>query len=252
MNERSWTLGGLEFRMLMEHSGRDRLPFPIQYQPAADSAADYHRQRHEAGEALARKMDDDLRIAMRTIITPTVRVEVVGHRWASPIATEKIRGHAAIAGDVAVVATQQPADTDRSGGPVTLTLLEAFRAVTSVLKVLPPADGGRAARMDVAYADASTPTVRSPLVRRAGRRTDEERYEELFGRAPTCAGEILVCTGSATDNRLEENTTGVNWVDFSGDGRYLIRHCDRLCVIPASSPQLAAEIAGLVGAALSS
>ncbi|MGB6052879.1 MAG: ESX secretion-associated protein EspG [Rhodococcus sp. (in: high G+C Gram-positive bacteria)] len=249
MNGRSWTLGGLEFRMLMEHAGRDRLPFPIQFQPTADSAADYHRQRHEAAESVARMMDDDLRLAIHTLVTPNVRVEVVGHRSSSPISTEKIRGHAARGHEIAVVATQQPADTDRSGGAVTLSLLEPFRAVAAVLKVLPPADGGTAPRMDVAYADASVET-QSPLVRRAGRRTDEDRYEALFSRAPTCAGEILVCTGSAADNRLEESTTGVNWVDFADDGRYLIRHGAKLCVLPASTPQLVTEIAGLVGEAL--
>lgn len=246
MNYRSWTLHGLEFRMLMEHAGRDRLPFPIQFQPTADSGADYHRQRHEARGAVDRTMDDDLRVAVDTLVAPQVRIEVVGHRTSSG----KVRGHAAVGHDVAVVLTQGPGDSEFSGGPVTVTLLESFRAVTAVLAVLPTANPGTSATMTVAEPGRAADDPQSPLIRRASRRTDDERFEKLFSSPPSCAGEILVCTGPATDNRFEDGTTGVNWVDFDGDGRYLIRHGSMLTVTPASSSDFAAHIADLVTRAL--
>ncbi len=242
MNERAWTFHGLQLRMLMEHAGRDRLPFPIQYQPTAHSAADYHAQRHESSGVVEGMMDDDLRVAVHALLTPVVRVEVVGFRKPNG----KIRGHAALGHDCAAVLTQRPGENDRSGGPVTVTLLESFRAVSAVLAALPSASPGTCPRMDVTRPGNVTGDAASPLVRRANRRTDDERYEKLFSRTPSCAGEILVCTGAAADNRFEEDTRGVNWVDFDGDGRYLIRHGKMLTVVPASASDVTSEITDLV------
>lgn len=251
MNPRSWTLDGFAFRILVERSGRDRLPFPIQYQPSADSAADYHRLRHEAGAVVDTVLDDDLRVAMHALIAPKVRIEVVGYLVAagSPGASgsvpHKLRGHAAIGHDVAVVLAQAPGVDERSGGPVTITVLEPSQALPLVLSVLPDSVPGSTPRF-VADSQQAAHSDTSPLLRMDGRQTDNQRLAHLLSRPRSGVGEILVCAGAAADNRLTHGTTGVNWIDVSGDGRYLLRHGRGVTVLPASHADLNAEIRTLL------
>lgn len=247
MNRRRWTFDGLQFRMLLEHAGRDRLPFPLQFRPDADSAADYHRQRHEAGAAVAAMDDDDLRVAVHTVVLPRVRVELVGHVRTGQAGHVKLRAHAAIGHDSAVVLTQRPGSDDRSGGAVTVELIEPFRSVNAVLDVLPAVGRGSSPQIDVDRPVADTVTdTGSPLIRSNPRSSADDRYQQLFSRPPSSAGEILVCAGPAPDSRLTPDTTGVQWVDFTDDGRYLIRHSSIISVVPASVSELSAEIRNLV------
>ncbi|OZF50146.1 ESX secretion-associated protein EspG [Rhodococcus sp. 14-2470-1a] len=249
MTLRHWTLDGLVFRMLLEQSGRDRLPFPVQHRPMADSAADYHRRRHEATTAALEILDEDLRFAIRTIVEPVVRVELVGHVRTGDTEHTKLRAHAAVGHDVAVVLTQAPGIDDRSGGDITLETMEPFRGVRAVVDVLPNVERGTGPRIDVSRPATEGDTERSPLLQSMSRTSNDDRYERLFSRPPSSAGEILVCAGPAPDSRLTEGTTGVQWVDFAGDGRYMIRHTSIISVIPVSVSELVAEVRGLVGKA---
>ncbi len=248
MNAREWTVGGLEFRIMMEQIGRDRLPFPLQFRPTAVSAADYHRQRHEASISVQGIMDDDLRTALHAVVDPFLRVEVVGHRKAADAtAAVKVRAHAAIRHDVAAVLIQQPGLDESTGGNITVKLVAAYGAVRAVLAVLPVAGRGTSPRMivdrEVAYSSAqSSPQFEQSVSRRTG----EEQVERLFARPRSSRGEILVCAGPAADSRFEEGTTGVQWVDFCDDGRYIVQHASMISVTPASALEVEAEIRKLV------
>ncbi|MGA9870895.1 MAG: ESX secretion-associated protein EspG [Rhodococcus sp. (in: high G+C Gram-positive bacteria)] len=240
MNELTWQFDGLPFRMLLELVGRDRLPFPLQYRPIADSAADYHRQRHEASNKAQRALDDDLRLAVDIVLRPLVRIEVVGHTRTQNAGAVKLRAHAAVGHGFAAVLTQAPGADELSGGRVTLRLTAASAAVNAVLSVLPSAQRGSTARIDVERPSDAAPA--SPLMARVEPQTNIQRYEKLFARSPSGAGEILVCAGSAADSRPQEGTTGVQWVEFRGDGRYMVRHSSMISVLPVSAEELAAEI----------
>lgn len=246
MNSRQWTFEGLPFRILLEQAGRDRLPFPLQFRPSADSAADYDRQRDDAAHVIDAVMDEDLRAAVHTIVEPRVRVEVVGHVRSGRMEHRKVRAHAAIGYDFAVVLTQQPGIDDRSGGTIRMECVDPFRGVTNALEVLPRVAGGASPRIEVDQPRLSVDEQDSPLHQSVPRTSGEERYKRLFSRAPSSAGEILVCAGPAPDSRLTEGTTGIQWVDFEDDGRYMIRHTSIISVIGASVSDLAAEVRGLV------
>lgn len=246
MTVRHWTFEGLQFRMLLEQAGRDRLPFPLQFRPDADSVADYHRQRHEATTAVSEIMDDDLRAAVHTIVDPRVRVELVGHVRTGLATHEKLRAHAAIGYDFAAVLTQKPGVDDRSGDTITVELLEPARSVSAVLSVLPTVGRGSSPRIDVDRPAFGNNESGSPLVKSTPKTSAEDRYQELFSRPPSSAGEILVCVGPAPDSRPTEGTTGVQWVDFTDDGRYMIRHSSIISVTGVAVPELAAEIQELV------
>nr|WP_296777107.1 ESX secretion-associated protein EspG [Rhodococcus sp. (in: high G+C Gram-positive bacteria)] len=237
MNESSWTIGGLEFRMLMEHIGRDRLPFPLQFQPTAESAADYHRQRHDAATSVLAQLDDDLRVASNTIRDPHLRIELIGHTTVDGSSPVKLRAHAAIRHDVATVLVQQPGRDDRSGGPVAIHLVESHRAVRMILDVLPQAKPGRSARIDLRPPDDA-----ASLFQSVSQRSADERMQKLFSRPRSSAGEIHVCAGQAADSRPDSEPTGVQWADVPGDGRYMIRHSSIISVTAVSVSDLGDEI----------
>ncbi|MDJ0393621.1 ESX secretion-associated protein EspG [Rhodococcus sp. G-MC3] len=237
MNECSWTVGGLEFRMLMEHVGRDRLPFPLQFQVTADSAADYHRQRQDAADSMLAQFDDDLRVATNIIRDPQLRIELIGHTRTVGSAPTKLRAHAAIRHEVATVLVQQPGVDDSSGGPVAVHLVESHRAVRMILDVLPPAEPGRSARIDVRPSEGGTSLFQS-----VSQNSADKQLETLFSHPRSSAGEIHVCAGPAADSRPDNDPTGVQWADVPGDGRYMIRHSSMITVTAASLLDLGDEI----------
>lgn len=247
MSEREWTMTALEFRVMMEQFGRDRLPFPLQIRATASSAAEYHSRCHEASIGVATKMDEDLREAGRILLDPRHRIEVVGHTRSTSAADGsadvKIRGHAAIGHDGATVLIQQPGLDDSSGGPVTIRLVASYRAVNGVLGALPDAPKGTHPRIDIPRPSPNgQSTANSVVFDSATGSTSREHFDRLMGRRRTSAGEILLCPGKTTDNRVEKNLAGFHWVDNAGDGRYLVRSGSTVSVIPASDSDVAAEV----------
>ncbi|WP_072805050.1 ESX secretion-associated protein EspG [Rhodococcoides yunnanense] len=245
MSEREWTLAGLEFRILMERSGRDRLPFPLQFRPNVDSAADYHRQRHQANTRATDISDADLRTAFHVIVEPDYRIEMVGHTRTGSGYT-KLRAHAAVRHDLGVVLLQQPGVDDATGGDVAVRLVEYHRAPGLVLASLPACGAGRQRRLDVRRPVGDS---QNRLLRTATRTTDEEQFELLLGRERSSAGEILVCPGSSVDGRPDDTTIGFQWVDVAGDGRYIVLHGSTVSIVPAAVDELVSEVRRAIDAA---
>lgn len=240
MNERRWVFAGLEFRILMERHGRDRLPFPLQFRPTVDSAADYHRQRHEANVRVTGIFDDDLRRAVHALIEPEYRIEIVGHSRSSgrAIAT-KLRSHTAVRHDAGVVLVQQPGCDDATGGDVTVTLAAHHRAPALALAALPSCRAGTHPRIDVPRPVGGSD---AGVLRNATRTTGEEQFDRLLARPRSSAGEILVCPGSSIDGRPEDSMTGFHWVDIADDGRYVILQGQTASLLPAADRELENEV----------
>ncbi|MBQ7803655.1 ESX secretion-associated protein EspG, partial [Rhodococcus sp. (in: high G+C Gram-positive bacteria)] len=60
MTTMQWQFTGLEFQILWEAVGRDRLPYPLRFRPTAETMNELTEERRRAGAHLAWLLDDRL------------------------------------------------------------------------------------------------------------------------------------------------------------------------------------------------
>jgi hypothetical protein len=114
MSENRWRLDGLAFTIAMSAMGRDRLPYPLSYQPEfIEHRDDYERLRVRTAQRLEPVFDERFHRALTTLLEPRVRIEI--HGFYGPELSQVVRIHAGLADRVATVAQQLPGP-DREHG----------------------------------------------------------------------------------------------------------------------------------------
>ncbi|MFC4605201.1 ESX secretion-associated protein EspG [Rhodococcus kronopolitis] len=245
MSRGSWQLSALEFAVLWERLGRDRLPYPFRFRGTAGTLAQFQAQRAEAARRVLARIDEPMYEALTALAEPAVRIELCGlhgDRFES-----MVRVHAGIRCGWATVAVQQPGSDPHAGADVRLTVVPACDVGTAVVRAVPPVSPGRHPAVSVPRVPslARRGTVMSPAARRPG----GDRREEFFTRPRTGLGEVTVFAGPAYDNRPGGDGDGFHWIDLAEDGRYLVHGAETVHARPAGHADLAAQLLPLVAAA---
>src|SRR5690606_18644758 len=123
---------------------------PLQYRSTEDTQDAYEQAWKTAAAAVHDRFDEDLYAALRLLVQPEARIEVAGFAAAAPTPPSgrgapdrRVRAHAAISYQHAVLLTQQPtADADR-GGQVRMELLNAAAVPARIAAGLPAAIGAQ-------------------------------------------------------------------------------------------------------------
>ncbi|WP_181762816.1 ESX secretion-associated protein EspG [Rhodococcus spelaei] len=243
-------MSALEFDVLWGLLGRDRLPYPLQCRGAADTADDHHSARRDAARRIRPMLDEGLYGAFTILLAPTVRVEICGfhgHGHGHGLATV-VRAHAGVRGERATLVRQEPGVDLESGADVVLSSLPSGQLPERIVESLPAARRG--ARRGAASAGPSRRVgTDGPLMVSATRRGPEEERDEFFDRPRTGLGEIGVFAGPAVDWRPTADGHVVHWMDFEGDGRYLVRGTDIVSALPVGGDDIASELHRLIGLA---
>lgn len=216
-------MNGLDFTVLCERYGRDRLPYPLRVRTSAEYDDQYRRMRAEASARVDARFDDGLDTALRIVTDPLVRVESRGETIDS--GGTKFRTHAAVRHGLAAVLTQAPGIDHRAGGAITIELCAPRTVAHRVVAPLPHNRAGRipAARIERPHR-SGVGMARSSVLGTATREmTSAERYREFFQRPRTATGEIIIARGAAVDNRPDSDAIAFHWMDFESDGRYIVR-----------------------------
>ncbi|MFI8566273.1 ESX secretion-associated protein EspG [Rhodococcus sp. NPDC078407] len=243
-----WTMDGIDFMMLCNKFGRDRLPYPLAVTLDVDTQDRYRFLCQEASARIDALMDDDLGAAVRTLVDPIVRIECRGDTRDPRRKT--IRAHAAVRHDVAVVLTQQPGLDASSGGAVTIELTSPELAPTRVLESVPTATAGRRSTLRLERAGAATTSGGKHLSTATRGATADEQFRTFFHRARSAAGEIIVARGRTFDNRRDTDAVSFFWMDFERDGRYIVYSEDTIDIMPADTAGVASEIGHHMAVAL--
>ncbi|MFC7449377.1 ESX secretion-associated protein EspG [Rhodococcus daqingensis] len=238
-------LTALEFTVLWERFGRDRLPYPFQFRGTATTDEEFRADRRAAAAKVAPMLDESMYEALVALAEPAVRVEVCGFRGAG--LESMIRVHAGVGRSCAAVAVQLPGPDLHAGGDVLLTSAPAAQVGTIVVQSIPPVPAGR--RRGVSVPRSVTASGGGSIMQTASRARGNEERDEFFRRPRTGLGEITVFAGPAYDNRPTGDGRGFHWMDFADDGRYLVRGSDIVSALPARGEDIAAEVQRLVGAA---
>lgn len=245
MSDGRWRLTALEFTVLWERFGRDRLPYPFQFRGTAATDDEFQADRRAAAQKVVPMLDERMYEALVALAEPAVRVELCGFRGAR--LDSMIRMHAGVRESVAAVAVQLPGPDLHAGSDVLLASAPASQVGTFVAQSIPPVAAGR--RRGVSVPRSVVPASGGSVMQSASRGQGNEERDEFFKRPRTGLGEITVFAGPAYDNRPTGDGQGFHWMDFAADGRYLVRGSDIVSAVPARGEDVAAEVQRLVGVA---
>ncbi len=98
MTTMQWQFTGLEFQILWEAVGRDRLPYPLRFRPTAETMNELTEERRRAGAHLAWLLDDRLHHVLGALANPDARVEVSGFHGQNMSTVTRL--HGVVAGDL--------------------------------------------------------------------------------------------------------------------------------------------------------
>ncbi len=220
----NWTLPGAEMEALWFTTGRDQMPYPTSYNPPRFEWADELTQyRRAAVESIRAKYTDEMAAALAVLDRPLVRIECNG-RAGAHLETE-VRVYAGIGAGRGALLRQLPNPARDVTGDFELTLCPPAEIARRVVAALPDRPAGRLAELKIAKSDLgleSAPWDGSAL--RARPLSAEEKVARVFDRPRDGIGEIDVFAGPGYDPASADGALSFFWMDFTGDGRYVVRN----------------------------
>ncbi|MBF6063726.1 ESX secretion-associated protein EspG [Nocardia terpenica] len=244
----AWTFSALGFAVLWRATGRDVLPYPLQFRPAADTTDDFDTQWKATAGELAERVErdpraDELEAAVRILHGPEARIEISGFAGATTASGDllrmgdprrRVRTLAAVHYRHATVITQEPTDDPENGGRVRISLLRSDDLTPRLLAAtLPPTTRGTNATVRVQRSDL--PTDNTPFTAFPDN-SSREKAPHFFNRPRTTILYIAVYPGPAPDRRPTP-TRDFHIVDYP-DGRYLLRHNKTVLRADPATPHL--------------
>jgi hypothetical protein len=229
VNAPQWRFTGLEFQILWEATGRDRLPYPLKFCPVAETMTELTVQRTNAAQRIQQILDESVTAAAAMLAEPTVRIEVSGFH--GPQMNTVIRLHGVIAGEWGVLLAQLPGEAADSGSDVVLSVQRASVLVPAMVAHLPQCPAGK---VRVASARNVKHVSGESILSRADDPRPAEELGRFFRRPRTSIGEITISSGSAVDSRPHRGDVVFQWNDFADDGRYIVRGGETLSAVAAS------------------
>ncbi|MEV6280093.1 ESX secretion-associated protein EspG [Nocardia sp. NPDC051832] len=234
MSKREWTFTPLAFKVLWRAADRDVLPYPLQYRSTADTIADYDKAWKAEAAALHKHFDETMFGALRILAEPEARIEVAGK-----LGRDKLRVHAAVHYQHAVLLVQEPTDAPDRGGRVRMTMVPAHEISRRVLGQLPNTARGTGEGIEVSRHDLDED---GPF---RGFHDDapvspRKLAARFFERPRGAVVHVAVYAGPAWDNRPAPSR-GFHIMDYP-DGRYVVRNGGTLKASPADRSLLAADL----------
>ncbi|MFF2087813.1 ESX secretion-associated protein EspG [Nocardia sp. NPDC058176] len=235
-----WRLDADAFAIAIEAHGRDRLPYPLRYQPEfAETLEEYNERRQDAVRRLQNGYDEELHAAFEAVLEPQVRVEIAGLH--GPGQERVVRVFAGIIGDRCTLVAQAHGPTRDQGGAVTISTVARAGLAAEIVAVLPRMPGGSTPRFQGRRRDMEAATY----ARHPTRLSPTEQVQRFFRRSRIGTGEITVFPGYQLDARPTDDGKAFLWLDYPDDGRYLLQHHDDedFTVIPGPPAELERRIA---------
>ncbi|WP_327114374.1 ESX secretion-associated protein EspG [Nocardia sp. NBC_01730] len=237
MSRRDWSFTALGFTVLWRAVDRDVLPYPLQYRSTAETVADYEAEWKSEAAGLHRRFDEPMYGALRVLAEPEARVEVAGLHG-----KDKLRVHAAVHYQHAVLLMQEPTPSPDRGGAVHMSLIDAAEVSRRVVDLLPDAPRGRGLGIEVSRheldaEDEGPYRVGAPPAPR-------EQAAQFFERPRATIAHVAVYAGPAWDNRPAP-ARGFHVMDYP-DGRYLVRSGANIKAVPAGTTEIRIQLERVV------
>ncbi|NLG56538.1 MAG: ESX secretion-associated protein EspG [Rhodococcus sp.] len=245
---RRWSFTAHEFAWLWEDQiKRDRLPYPLMYRNTAPTLDAYRAQCDSVRESVQSKLGEQLLRALQVLAQPRIRIEVSGFRDMARN-NVRVRAHAGIVDKLGVVVTQEPGPTDQIGGDIFVYAGPPTIVPTLIAGCLPPRNPGQLKGVRLHSSEIAHDKDRS-FLQSAGISSPREQYRAFFDRERDGLGRIEVFVGPAFDWRPTSDGMHVSWMDYVGDGRYMVRREDEIRAIAADPAKITAGVRQLIARA---
>ncbi len=226
------------FVSLWTAAGGDDIPFPLRYRSTAAWEDEYVADQRAAEEWRRRLDDPALELAIRTLHTGEISIEVYGN---SVHPDESVFASGAVVGEHAVLARQSP-----GAGDIEVTAMPANLLPATVAGFLPVVRPGRTAQQTAPTRNIldriDHTAVRLPQVGNPA-----HAIRDLLLRARAATGSIRFLLGAP--GTASEAASAVGWFDVVDDGRYLFTEAVDTRVSPGTTDALRAEVSTRLNAA---
>ncbi|WP_024801917.1 ESX secretion-associated protein EspG [Nocardia sp. BMG51109] len=243
-----WVLTPDEFtHVWATETGLDRRPYPVNMIPAATARTESEYAALGLRHRYARNTDPDLTAALMLCArADATTVTVTGERSdrrdrraptaSRPGEPERILAFAAVVHQHAGILVARP-DT------VTVTVCHARALGAKLVDVIGSAPPGRQAPMREPQHEVLNPD--EPPTAPANGRPGAARLRRKLREPVDARGFITITV--APDNPMSPPTRHRTWLDFSGDGRYLLTTAADLLLTPVSDDDFAGHLMKLAG-----
>ncbi|WP_227997432.1 ESX secretion-associated protein EspG [Nocardia australiensis] len=219
-----WTWEPDDFAALWLSPTNDRIPHPLRFTSRFAYRDDFDAHPATMRERYSRAELDKIQLALHTLTTSTMRIEIFG----GTTRYENAEGDARVYRIVGARTDRHAMSLDQTtygyaNGPIRCRLFPTDHLPARLVSCLPPCRPGT---HPLATARADEPN-------------SAERHRRLLHRPADGGGSAVLYTGPA--NRVDEPRTTVQWHDITGDGRYTELHGHT--VHPTTPTDLAAHFA---------
>ncbi|WP_109524311.1 MULTISPECIES: ESX secretion-associated protein EspG [Nocardia] len=240
MRPREWVFSPLAFKVLWRAADRDVLPYPLQYRSTFETVAEHDEAWKSEARGLHRILDEELYGALRVLAEPEARVEVAG-----AVNGDRLRVHAALHYQHAVLLEQEPTGSPYRGGTVRMTMFDAHRLSHRIVTLLPNAPRGRGPGLEISRFDLEAEDGGVYRLDHDGAaRSSLVRAKRFFERPRDLVVHVAAYAGPAWDNRPAPSR-GFHVMDYP-DGRYLVRNGTTLQAVPVDRMGLQIDLERVV------
>ncbi|MGB3772076.1 MAG: ESX secretion-associated protein EspG [Rhodococcus sp. (in: high G+C Gram-positive bacteria)] len=223
----AWDLTSLEFSVLLNNLGRDRVPFPFSWWAPVRTADELGVARRDAENRVA---DDSLADSVGLLHDQGgLHVTVCG----TDASDRRVRVRAAMSADGAraVVVHQDPGPSPDRGGAIHVAAVTARAVAATIAAALPLGKPGALPASSVGRAEL----LAGPDSYLHGSAGDDDRHRvsSVLNGSRDGLGEVVLGRAVDVDGPLNV-LEGWRWVDVVGDGRYLLTASDVVGIEPAT------------------
>ncbi len=236
-----WVLTPDEFSHVWENeTSLDRRPYPVNMVPAATVRTESEYAALRLPQRFARQADPDLAAALMLCgRSDATTITVAGERNTPPrngsgADTERILAFAAVVHNHAGILVATPEK-------VTVLMCHARAVGERLVQIIGSAPVGKLAAMREPQDAVLSPDRTEPFVTNGHR--GAARFRQTL-RKPVDGRGFLTVTVEP-DNPMSPPTRHRTWLDFTGDGRYLLTTSQDLILTPVSDEDFAAQLIGL-------
>ncbi|MCX4095968.1 ESX secretion-associated protein EspG [Nocardia sp. alder85J] len=242
-----WTLTPDRFALAWEHTGGDRIPYPLAVRLTARDTDERAAQLPELTAWRERDLDPDLQAALRVLAHPVIRVEVYGEQGCGASALP-VRILGAVSGEVMVVAAQRPHVRPDRGDDVRIFAGHAATLAARVVSLLPEYPAGTGPRFTAPVErvledsrDLVTVPVSGP--------TTSARMRRLLRQPREGIGQIVVSVRLGAGDTEPQPIGVLCWIDVTDDGRYAVRTRTEVDMVPVTAESFTEALRPLITAA---
>ncbi|AFU05767.1 ESX secretion-associated protein EspG [Nocardia brasiliensis] len=236
-----WVLTPDEFSHVWENeTGLDRRPYPVNMVPAATVRTESEYAALRLPQRFARQADPDLAAALMLCgRTDATTITLSGERNTPPrngsgADTERILVYAAVVHNHAGILVATPEK-------VTVLMCHARAVGERLVQIIGPARPGKLGTMREPQDAVLGPERTEPFGTNGQR--GAARFRHTL-RKPVDGRGFLTVTVEP-DNPMSPPTRHRTWLDFTGDGRYLLTTSQDLILTPVSDEDFAAQLVAL-------